>query len=127
VGGLLGGITGGGGAGGLLGGIGSSIAGGFCSKFKEVVSGFLPTLGNNGTAAAICISAVETLEKGSNGTVKADPVALGDKCYVGWGQHIKHHNTFKKSARFSIDLLPRRTCGKHAAGPQLSLPLSPSQ
>ena len=50
-----------------------------------MVSGYI-SLGN--MTSALCISAITTLEKGSNGTVKAAPVALGDKCYVSrqeWG------------------------------------------
>ena len=53
--------------------------GGICSQFKDMVGGYI-SLGN--MTSALCISAITTLEKGSNGTVKAAPVELGEKCYV---------------------------------------------
>ena len=90
-GGALGGLAGG--AGGLLSGIGGSIAGGFCTQFKvfinpfhfnatattlhvvqefytnlvfqlsvqSVVNGFISL---NNITAAICLNAIDTLEKG---------------------------------------------------------------
>ena len=78
LGGALGGLTGGG---GLLSSIGGSIAGTVCSQFTGVVSNYL-TLSN--MTAALCISAIDTLQKGSNGTVTAAPVPLGDDCFVSY-------------------------------------------